>query len=1638
MFTNCATVDYGYRGSSWSRFDKHGESLPEVKFTGRLSKEEKSVSSADKVEHKVKCGARIEEYRKRLSVCFNKKNPDFEKAADLISDMLANFAEDSGADVVMYHYLSTLGEILAYAERGYKTENPITISKDSRDEIRRRLRKDLLLFHRIYPHYSSEDYLKLVLSAERVLYSFIDIKSKDFYDIYKKGPSGDTPFESMGGLYDFFTEYESQLPVYRSGEKVLVRAHAAGFDAEPEVGMVLYRVNPLELLKSGISLQNPRPLKNSKPLRKWKQKVKSATMFNDWEMEDFFDSFRPMVSLEPPPPPEYFDSLRGGEFDISLPVSKPGFYLVGIESEFRKIYTPVLISDLDLITKYDGDTLLGFCGNSKSVAEGCGELLFSIVEGKRVLRQFRDAGNGICAVRTKGTPVGGFVIAGKGGHYAFAEIKNPLPFKKQSNGFVYTDRPCYRPGDTVHIKVITRLSDPLSGTFTGINREDVDLNVRDSRGNIIKTYRLKPNEFGTVTADLTIPEEIKLGLCKITAKFADGSTSGDFNVQEYRKPECKIDVKFDKRSIVIGDSVKVHVHGEYYHGKVLKGRKGVLVVKEGSVVLCTPFQLDQKGNYTTTLKTSTPDYIKVTAEITDISGRVFSGKNSLPIYESEYTVAISSSSSYIDRNEMVDLVVQTRSYNYTDISCEVILDLVRVYEKNGKKVTEKIFSGKKMKSDKKGILKFPFRGLKHGKYKFTASVSDEKGRFSADSETINVSESLYVKPEKGDKSNRSAVPHDIITIQRRDYTPSEKMDIKVGGSRDSGRVLVTMDTGKILSFSVLPINTEKKISLPEKSSISHLDIRSYSFLKGRLNSGFEKVDMKGNNLNVDISASKSVYEPGDRVDVTLKSTTWNGKGAESEFSMSVVDKSIMDMKHSRRDLNSLFRRINYRIPVESAFKVRYNIVLLRRLGFGSWSGLYGCGTSYCVSKGAAVRRDFKDTAFWKGDLYSDAGGKWDGHFQLPDDLTTWVMRAVAVTKDGKAGEGKCEIRTSKDFMVRLITPRTFTEKDIAVVSAVIDNYSSVDKKCIVQFNSEGAGLLKGKVTQSVKVPSKSSVVVNWKIGVESLNPVSFTVFAKSGDDGDGEERSVPVVPIGVENRVALGNLVEKRAELKFSIPDDVEPESLRFNLNIKPMPLVASILSSVDYLVDYPYGCVEQTMSRFMPALSAKSVLVNLKKRDLRLEEKIEKCVSQSLYKLYCYQHKDGGWGWWKTDATNTFLTAYVMYGFGVTKDAGYEVEKKIIDRGIKCLEKLIPEEEDLQMKAFMVMALSLWARPEKVWVDELYRKRETIGNFGLGALLFICSKLDEKLYISEILKIVEKRSEDDSGSKFWSSRGMKLTAGTVQSTAFMLKALLTADPESKMILKAVNFLMIHQKGGRWSSTKESAAAVEALSLYLGGKNRECSKCSGSFTVNGGEVHKFSLGDDLCSVNLMKCGIEKLKKGENLINIDLKSTKPFAYSGEVLFRSRGFSTRKYSNGLDITREYFRLSLNPDGSIKSTPISSGDSVHQGDSVKVKLKVKSKFRGAGYLMLRDPIPAGFEVLKERTKNSNNYTQIEYRDAETIFFITSIPDDGVILEYSMRAETPGLFSANPADAELMYHPEIFGHSELFKVNIEKKPAE
>jgi len=737
---------------------------------------------------------------------------------------------------------------------------------------------------------------------------------------------------------------------------------------------------------------------------------------------------------------------------------------------------------------------------------------------------------------------------------------------------------------------------------------------------------------------------------------------------------------------------------------------------------------------------------------------------------------------------------------------------------------------------------------------------------------------------------------------------------------------------------------------------------------------------------------------------------------------------------------------------------------------------------------ALVRQDFRSTVYWGPMLTTDAHGQAKVQVHFPDPLTTWQATARAISTGTDIGSAAYDVTTKKDIIVRLQAPRFFTERDHVIISANVHNYTQDTQHIKVSMKADGLKLDGGAETW-VDVDPLGEKRVDWTAIADKPGLAQLTVMAQTTTVSDAMQKKYPVIPHGIEKFLARALVLKTNETLTadgkftFDVPKDRVKESTVLRLTLSPS-MAAAMLDALPYLANFPYGCVEQTMSRFLPG-----VIVAKTMHDLGIDQKdvddylenvlqprldpqgqsqrrgdqtlprLKEITTAGLNRLYDFQHSDGGWGWWKGGDSDRFMSAYVVWGLALARDSGVDVRGDVVSRGFDFLDKsLVDAGNEPDMLAWMLHAMAYVHRSSSFQdkqITRLWDMREKLNSYS-RALFALGQKIrnqnDQALILSRnIINGIEKDNENTTAH--WGEAGINYhwSEGGVEATAFCLKALINIDPANEFIAPAVKWLALNRQGASWKNTRDSAITILSLTDYLKSSGEldpdfEYEVILNGVTVQHGPVNT---GNMFTFARYIDLPAESIKDGINTVKVTVKGKGSLYVSGHLKYFTLEENILPEGNELFVERKYFRQSQKETllkGYVEDwKPVEDGHTLHSGDRVKVELTLEAK-NNYEYLILEDPKPAGLEAVELKSGDATfealdkggkltgakSYLYQEFRDQKAIFFLDKLKQGRHRITYELRAEVPGDFHALPDQAHAMYIPEIRANTAEGRVKV------
>jgi alpha-2-macroglobulin len=1376
-----------------------------------------------------------------------------------------------------------------------------------------------------------------------------------------------------------------------------------------------------------------------------------------------------------------------------------GLYLVEATDGHYKAYTILMVSEMALITRTTSGSVLAYCVDRRTGTPIAGakvrlgverQELVSAQTGSDGLAELhattdkRQADN-IWVIATTGKEV---AVVTPGGYAFSASASNKYA------SYVYTDRPVYRPGHTVHWKAIVRerinnhLELPKSGTMRVLISDDQDHPVFDKE--------MPVSASGSISGDLTLAANASLGYYSIRIGEAESGISGDFHVEEYRKPEYQVRVSAAKPRLLQGESMQVVIDSRYFFGEPVANAKvkyrvyhsphywwddedeGQADTTDGEESNDTSLgygadqqsektgRLDANGKLTITVPTQIDpserqkrdqDYT-IEAGVTDEANREITGRGHFLATVGSFRIHVEPASYAVRAGESAKFDVTAVDYDSKPVQTKVHLQLItRHWASGGAQMIKG--AAIDVATDAAGKAQGIIPVQSSGSLEVEATATTPEQRVVSDSSWLWVMGTGEADWGEGSRGMQ-------IVADKKTYAPGDTAHLSIISEVEGFHALVVAagnsiefkkvmsSEGRTLTFD-LPITTDSQPNL-EIGVVVLKNDQLYEATKQI------KVPPAQEQLQVVIAPVKEIFQPEQAATYDVFTRDYMGKPVSADFSFGVVDEAIYSIHpDSSGDMvKGLYPNRYVYAAVDSSLQYYFSgeagtkspLLADRQSRYRPQLAQVKPG----IDVQPKVRKAFPDTAFWSPSVHTDAQGHARVSLIFPDSLTTWRTTVRAITLDSKAGSAVNRVIVRKNIIVRMGSPRFMRKGDELTVPVIVHNYLEQTKQVRVSLDISGLDSVAGS-PQEVTVPSKGDATVLWRVKASQIRTAHLLAKALTNEESDAIDIVFPVEAVGVPQTInGTGAISETsgQASTIIEFPSNTDPAAYRMHIEVSPS-IAGSLFSALDYLTTYPYGCTEQTMSSFLPniivAETLKKVNISARVNAADLNAKIAAGVDR----LNDYQHDDGGWGWWKEDESRVFMTAYVVSGLAEAKHAGYLRDASHINTGIGYLQKQLAEHPRMlpELRAYVAYSLSeAEASGGGESLDVLWSRRNDLSAEGLALTGLAMLRSSDKR-APEIAKLLESKAQHAGTLTFWPSNYNPLLDlsynNDAESTAFALRFLTRIDPQSPLLGQAAQWLVVNRSGGYWwESTEQTAMVLFGLVDYLAASQELNADFDVEVLLNGGSIGKrhFTSADATAGVELqIDAPVEKLQ-ARNTVQV-LKHGSGVAY-----WTSQGsyFSTERklYQQGtmsLNLTRDYFKLvATQKDGQILYRLDPLNGPVAPGDILAVHLAVNGS--SAKYLLLEDPIPAGTEFLEHEDSYkildrpgtwSYWYTRREFHDDRAAIFATEFSGRQESF-YLLKVVNPGSFVISPAHVEPMYQPGIQATSDALHLQVDAPSSE
>jgi uncharacterized protein YfaS (alpha-2-macroglobulin family)/tetratricopeptide (TPR) repeat protein len=677
-----------------------------------------------------------------------------------------------------------------------------------------------------------------------------------------------------------------------------------------------------------------------------------------------------------------------------------------------------------------------------------------------------------------------------------------------------------------------------------------------------------------------------------------------------------------------------------------------------------------------------------------------------------------------------------------------------------------------------------------------------------------------------------------------------------------------------------------------------------------------------------------------------------------------------------------------------------------------------------------LRTDFRTTALWRTAVWTDVDGVARVEVPLAESLTRWQALGVAITPDTRAGTGEGSARTRKDVMVRLNHPRVFREKDRFLFAATVHNETGRDLRARVSMAAAPLTVEGGE--QQIVIKAHGQAQVQWWASVAANSAGAkvvrdsaaarlrvipgealVRVTALTEVDSDAFERPVQLLPHGTTLRVvAAGEARPGETQLSVVLPTDRLTGVESATVTLSPSVLSACI-DALGYLAEYPYGCTEQTLSRFVPAAAVRAVTQALGVSSKRFDGKLDDKVREGLRRIADFQHGDGGWGWWKEDVSDAYMTAHVLVALSNAARHGVAVDRGLLQRGREALRGMLARPGlAADHRAYALYALTaadgtqdggaqgsggrksggqsndaqrgstqhdagyaLEDDAMRASATRLFTDRDQLSDYARALLATYMARTGHTDQGELLLRHLENTIQRNPayGTAHWGKlrNYWWCGEGAVETTAFAVEAYGALEPDHENRRAAVRWLVVNREGNRWQSTRATAHTIYALTDYA----RDAGELDARYTLvatAGPAAARTEIARiDVSRKTLLDAGGEftlptrLLRDGENVVRLHLEGKGTCYATVSVDTWTAAENPEPTEHYLAVRREIVRLrpQRTLGGSILQIeePLRDGDSVASGDRLRVRLWLTAH-NELEYIAIEDPRPAGCEPVDQ----------------------------------------------------------------------------
>lgn len=1361
-----------------------------------------------------------------------------------------------------------------------------------------------------------------------------------------------------------------------------------------------------------------------------------------------------------------------------------GIYQVEISSEnsdrYLNIKRIISVSDIGLILK-KGKGNISVFANSIINATPLSNVSVSLIgQNNQVITKITTNSDGYAAYEYNDLPASGFepylITATLNDDYNYINLgssyiensgfevggkyKNPSGIE----AFIYGERELYRPGEQINISAIVR-----NYNWESPGQVPVIVKIQTPNGKTLKTMRKTLDENGSF--DLSVPtlQSSLTGTYTVELYTSNNVLIGtkSIKVEEFVPDRIKVDVTLNKEELKPGENLSVDIKADNFFGppaanrnyqvEYSTARKGFYSKKNSGY----NFNIENTDTYFERIfrenKTNSdgkaaeifpvPSTYKdmgllqsdLYITVFDETGRPVNRKKTVDIYTQDVFYGIQYTGYYASTGVVVNvplIAVDKDGKALENAKAEVTLIRVEyktVLSKSGDYYRYRSEEVKKILE----IKKLTLNGTSVS-YSFVPEINGEYlVRVSRPGAHSYVEQTFWAYGSWG-STNYSSFEVNTegkidIELDKEKYISGEKAKVLLRAPF-SGKVLVTIENDKVIKYFYT--ETDKRVSsfeidIPE-NYVPNVYITATLFkpheksdLPLTVAHGFQSVLVENptNKVPVSIEAKES-SRSNTKQKIVVKSTP------NTALTLAIVDNGILQVT-------------NYQTPDPYGF-----FYAKRALGVSSYD-IYPylfpeIGPSVSQPGGGDMNLEkrvnpltnkrIKLVSYWSGIIQTNGSGIAEYEINIPQFSGELKIMAVAY-KNKAFSSADHFMKVADPLVISTALPRFLSPKDSVLVPVIITNTTAKATNCKAIITVSGPLQIVGEKSQNFKIDANNEKEVLFKVYAQpSIGEGKIDIEVEAMNEKFMNSTDITIRPASPLIKKSGSGVLEagKTTRLPFDIKEFI-PSSVDKKLTVSISPLV-QFNRNLDYLVSYPYGCIEQTVSKAFPQIYYNDLVKDILKDEKGGDKNPAYNVQFAIERLKAMQLYSGAMTFWPGGGSETWWgSVYACHFLIEAQKAGYEVEEKMLNLLYSYLRMRLKKKEYItyyynynQKKeivskevAYSLYVLALAGKPD---ISSMNYYKSNLVELSLDSKYLLAAAYalagDKVKYKSIVPVSFEGEIANTSfGGSFYSY---------LRDEAIALNALLDVDPDNPQIGILAKHVSESLKNNRYLNTQESVFGFLAMGKIA--KIAAASDVTASI-LSGGKVIG-TMKNNTITFNTHQLG-------KNEITVESQGKGQFYFFWEAEGISADGSYNEVDNFIRVRKTFY----NRYGS-QITNV-----VEQNDLILVELAISSLTnKYIENVAMTDILPAGFEIenprLTElpsemsypRDRNRAYPEYLDVRDDRINMFVTVTPETRYYY-YLVRAVSPGVFQMGPAGADAMYNGEYHSYNGAGVVKINKK---